>query len=174
MSTRPWMPLYVGNYLADTTHLTTQQHGAYFLLICSYWQRGFLPDDDEQLARICGLSLPEWKRHRPVLRQFFKEGWSHTRVDRELASALEKYERRANAGKRGNQVRWGDRNAIALGSQSQSQSQSQQKELSQGEESLSEGTSEKKGTSLSEGTSSRARPRLAAVGDAALARGGGR
>jgi len=137
MSAPPWMPFYIGDYLAATTHLSTVQHGAYVLLICAYWQRGELPDDDEQLARICGLTLSEWKRHRPILRQLFKEGWRHGRVERELASAAEKYERRANAGKLGNKVRWGDRNAIPLGSQLQLQPQPQQKELSQGEKSLS-------------------------------------
>ena len=49
----PYIPLFVADYLADTSHLSTLEHGAYLLLIMNYWQRGeSLPCGDMQLARI--------------------------------------------------------------------------------------------------------------------------
>jgi uncharacterized protein YdaU (DUF1376 family) len=123
MSATPWMPLYIGDYRADTTHLSAAQHGAYLLLIMHYWQQGGLPDDDEQLARIACMTIQEWRKHRPVIRAFFGEGWRHKRIDHEIAAAKDRYDRRAKAGKKGNSARWSHRNAIALGSQPQPQSQ---------------------------------------------------
>jgi uncharacterized protein YdaU (DUF1376 family) len=77
------MPLYIGDYRADTKYLNAAQHGAYLLLIMRYWQQGELPDD-EQLARIGCISIAQWRRHRPVIRAFFAEGWRHKRI---IASA---------------------------------------------------------------------------------------
>lgn len=133
MSNRPWMPFYVGDYRADTLHLSAAQHGAYLLLIMHYWQQGGLPDDDDQLARIACMTLGEWKKHRPVIRGFFGEGWKHARVEREIVEASERYERRAKAGKKGNLARWGGRNAIAMGSQPQPQPHLLRRSLSQGD-----------------------------------------
>jgi uncharacterized protein YdaU (DUF1376 family) len=84
MSSPPWMPLYIGDYRAETAHLSAAQHGAYLLLIMHYWQQGTLPDDDEQLARIVCMSIVEWRKNRAVIRAFFGEGWRHKRI---IASA---------------------------------------------------------------------------------------
>ncbi len=84
---RPWIPLHVPDYRGDTARLSTAEHGAYLLLIMEYWVSGGLPDDDKQLARIVYASPAEWKRLRPVMLNFFKEGWKHKRIDDELQKA---------------------------------------------------------------------------------------
>lgn len=109
-----WMPLYVAEYLADTGHLTTEQHGAYLLLIMHYWRRGPLPDDDAALAAITRLSPAAWKRNRAVLAGLFQVEpgcWRHKRVDFEIAKGRDNKDRvhtaRSAAGKAGAAKRWG-------------------------------------------------------------------
>jgi uncharacterized protein YdaU (DUF1376 family) len=82
------MPMYIGDYLGDTMHLTTEQHGAYLLLLFYLWRRPVLADDDAVLAKICGLSSGAWRRTRAVLAEFFliADGtWRHNRIDKERA-----------------------------------------------------------------------------------------
>ena len=98
---RPWMPLYVGDYLGDTGHLTTAQHGAYLLLMMHYWRKGELPDDDRQLSKITKLPLKTWCEYRATLQDFFYEGWKHKRIDAELARMVRVSQKRAIAGQKG-------------------------------------------------------------------------
>ncbi len=84
---RPWMPLYVADYLRDTRHLDASEHGAYLLLIMQYWTIGSLPSDDSRLARIACMSEAEWKKAKTVIEPFFDRGWRHKRIDEELAEA---------------------------------------------------------------------------------------
>jgi uncharacterized protein YdaU (DUF1376 family) len=87
--TDAWMPLWVGDYLADTQHLTRDQHGAYLLLLMAYWRNGGpLPDDDDRLAAIVKASRKEWKLLRPAVVEFFNIDlgvWRQKRADTELA-----------------------------------------------------------------------------------------
>lgn len=101
---RPWMPFYVGDYLGDTGHLSTVQHGAYILLLCFYWRTGSLPDDDQELANITRLPLEDWLLHRPVLKRFFYDGWKHKRVEAELRRMLAKATQARAAGQKGGQI----------------------------------------------------------------------
>jgi uncharacterized protein YdaU (DUF1376 family) len=98
---RPWMPLYVGDYLGDTGHLTTAQHGAYLLLMMHYWRKGELPDDDRQLSKITKLPLKTWCEYRSTLQDFFHDGWKHKRIDAELEKMTRVSLKRAIAGQKG-------------------------------------------------------------------------
>ena len=97
------MPLYVADYLADAAHLSTIEHGAYLLLIMTYWQRGkALPDDDKKLATIVRVSPEEWAGMRETLAEFFEcDGslWRHGRIERELDKIRTKSEQARSAGK---------------------------------------------------------------------------
>ena len=98
---RPWMPLYVGDYLAKTTHLTTEQHGAYLLLILHYWANGGLPHDENQLMAIAKMDAGKWYGNRVAIAKFFDKDWRHTRIDEELAKAKNISDKRALAGLKG-------------------------------------------------------------------------
>ena len=108
-----WMPLFVGDYLADTMHLTTEQHGAYLLLLMAYWKaQGPLPDDNFRLASITKLSPDAWSMNRAMLEEFFDMEsipgwWAHGRVEKELQKAKEQRQRAIERGKAGAAVRWG-------------------------------------------------------------------
>jgi uncharacterized protein YdaU (DUF1376 family) len=106
-----WMPLYIGEYLADTTHLNTEQHGAYCLMLMAAWKRGgTLPNDDGQLASVTKLSLGRWRASKAVLLEFFQPtedgGLAHKRVTAERKKAQVISEKKAEAGSEGAAARW--------------------------------------------------------------------
>lgn len=94
---KPWMPLYVADYLADTAHLGAAESGAYLHLIMHYWLKGGLPTDPVQLAKISRMSLKQFNRATPVLAPFFGPNWTHKRIDQELDKAQEISEKRRHA-----------------------------------------------------------------------------
>ena len=106
-----WMPWYVADYLADTSHLNTEQHGAYCLMLMAAWKRGgYLPHDESQLTSICRLSPAKWKSHRSVLLGFFEDtstSYAHKRVLSEYMKANDLSEKKAIAGAGGAAKRWG-------------------------------------------------------------------
>src|SRR5688572_12402114 len=93
MASKPdvWMPLFFGDYLADTLHLTTEHHGSYFLLLMAAWKRGgSLPDDDSQLAAISKMTPSQWRKARAVIAPFWQIAngqWTQKRLSRELENA---------------------------------------------------------------------------------------
>jgi uncharacterized protein YdaU (DUF1376 family) len=116
MKTDTWMPLYIADYLADTLHLTAEQHGMYLLLIMAYWRRGGpLPDDPGGLASVAKVSLEQWQSHAHRMAEFFvvADGkWTHKRIEAELSVAREHKVKRTKAAQSGASARWSaNRNA---------------------------------------------------------------
>lgn len=73
MVAAPYMRLYVGDYLADTLHLTTEEHGAYLLLLMCMWRAGgTLPNDPEKLARMARVSSKRWHKVWPAIAGHFE------------------------------------------------------------------------------------------------------
>lgn len=101
MAALPYMQLYVADYLADTAHLTTEEHGAYLLLLFSYWQTG-KPLRGDRLASVARLSNERWNDVEPTLKEFFHvvEGmWMHFRVEADLEKVDSKSKKNSDAGK---------------------------------------------------------------------------
>ena len=99
-----WMPLYIGDYMADTIGLTHAQHGAYFLSMMAYWKKGESLTSGE-LREICGREINR------VCQYFTWEGtrWHHKRIDRELAKARAIFNSMSVRGQKGAAARWGRR-----------------------------------------------------------------
>ncbi|QLL11725.1 YdaU family protein [Pseudomonas chlororaphis] len=101
MAALPYMQLYVADYLADTMHLNTEEHGAYLLLIFNYWQTG-KPIPVSRLARIARLSDERWTVVERSLNEFFNERsgeWVHDRIERDLQAVHATQTQRSAAGK---------------------------------------------------------------------------
>lgn len=118
MSATPFMKLYIGDYLADTAHLSCLQHGAYLLLIMAYRQRrGPLPDADAKLMHITRTTDAEWMQCKEDVLAFFerRDGMLyHKRIDRDLLELLDNSEKKRLAA----DARWGKTNAHAMQTQS--------------------------------------------------------
>ena len=99
---RAWFPFYFADYSAKTEHLTLVEHGAYLLLMGSYYKTGCkLPANAKQLQRICRAFEPaEVEAMQSVLDQFFildGDHYTHTRIDEELEKSNQISEKRSKA-----------------------------------------------------------------------------
>ena len=107
MAALPYMQLYIADYLADTMHLSAEEHGAYLLLMFNYWQTG-KPIPKNRLAKIARLTNERWADVEPSLQEFFcdnGEEWVHLRIEEDMASVREKLTKKSAAGKASVQAR---------------------------------------------------------------------
>lgn len=119
MADFPALPLFTDAYLADTVHLTTEEHGAYMLLLMTAWRTPDckLPDDDSFLSRVARCSPRVWARLRPVMAQFWiiEDGWwSQKRLRKERDYVEEVRATRSKLGREGGRKSAATRAANAL------------------------------------------------------------
>jgi uncharacterized protein YdaU (DUF1376 family) len=87
-----FLPLYTGDYLRDTRHLTPEEHGCYLLLLAHCWdQKGPVPlDERKQCGIVNARSGGEVESLRRVLVEFFvrmDDGWYNHRMVEEITRA---------------------------------------------------------------------------------------
>jgi uncharacterized protein YdaU (DUF1376 family) len=107
-----WMPLFIGDYLSATTHLTTLEHGAYLLLMMHAWKNGgFLPADSERLRVITRVTREDWSTVWSTLGPYFTEQDGKL-IQKRVSAEIEKWQSIRNqkvaAGKASAVVRWGN------------------------------------------------------------------
>lgn len=106
MSQFPSLPLFTDAYIADTQHLSNEEHGAYLRLIMFAWRSPdcTLPDDDGRLARMLGLTAGKWRRLKPAVMAFWtlSDGkWTQKRLAKEHAFVAKKVEQNKSNGSKG-------------------------------------------------------------------------
>lgn len=98
---------FLGDYMRDTMHLSVMEHGAYGLMLDTYYATERpLPADHESLFRICrAMNKAEQEAVRRVADQFFpihEDGMRHNRrADYEIATAQPKIKAAKENGKKG-------------------------------------------------------------------------
>ena len=96
-----FMPMFWGDFFANTLHLTAQELGAYTALIGHAWEHdGRIAVND--LQRVARVSNHHWPQVRPRLEPFFDPSkvpnfWVHGRVLWELTRAAEISNKRKEA-----------------------------------------------------------------------------
>ena len=109
MPKTPYMPLYTSDYLGDTGHLSTEEHGAYLLILMQMWNAGGkLPNVPQKLARIARCSTKKWKGMANTILEFFdvENGQIfHARQLEELQKVHRKSDLRRAAGAKGGKAK---------------------------------------------------------------------
>ena len=111
MTARPAaLPLFGDAYMADTRHLTLEEHGAYLMLLLIAWRSPdcSLPDDDARLGRMLGITPKKWAKLKPSVMSFWKlteTGWQQERLTKEFRFVAKKSEQNRQSAN----SRWNDK-----------------------------------------------------------------
>lgn len=120
MTSTPYMPLWIGDLLRDTSDLDTQELGAYILILCHLWvvggqlrvadrgADGLLGEAAAaQLSRVARVSRRVWNRKiGPALQRFFRVSDDGVITQKRLLREVEKAAAVKGARKEASQARW--------------------------------------------------------------------
>ncbi len=75
----PAIPFFGDAYLADTRHLSLEEHGAYLQLLMIAWRSDGcrLPNDDDRIARMLGITGARWRKLKPTVMAFWQLQQGH-------------------------------------------------------------------------------------------------
>ena len=101
------IPYFGDAYMADTRHLTLEEHGAYHLLILIAWRSPncALPNDDKRIAQMLGVTPKKWAALKPTVLAFWtltEHGWEQKRLSKERRWVDEKSRKNKDAA----EARW--------------------------------------------------------------------
>ncbi len=138
MSKLPYLPLYVGDYLADTRQLSLEARGAYTDIIFYTWKtRRFLDDDPKKMCRMLGIQKRQWTKIRDELEPYFdlSDGtFFQTKMDDLVTKTTQILNKKREAGSKGGKAKALKNNKTRLADakiktcQSESESRSKYKE----------------------------------------------
>ena len=74
MAEFPALPLFTDAYIADTAHLTNEEHGVYLRLLMFAWRTETcsLPNNDARLALMVGVTKGKWNKLKPTIMSFWR------------------------------------------------------------------------------------------------------
>ncbi|ABN75772.1 protein of unknown function DUF1376 [Rhodobacter sphaeroides ATCC 17029] len=128
MSDRPFMKLWISDFLSDTLDLDAREVGAYLLLLMAMWKAGGTLSSDEGKLRRMARCGRDWPRVWAGISHHFEEvdgRLTNRRLARELSEAVTKQEVNRQSGALGGKAKAlkdkEARLANAIASQSQSQ-----------------------------------------------------
>lgn len=68
MAELPIMPVKTDALIADTTHMSAEQFGVYWRVLCALWRHGgIIAADDKQLAAIGGVTIGSWRKMKAIV-----------------------------------------------------------------------------------------------------------
>ena len=106
-----WMPLYIGDILADTSHLDAERFGCYMLWLMHYWRKGPLSGNLPDLVGIGKLRCADaLSIAQALLTEFFTQNgdskWHQKRSDIEIAKWQDKQQKAQEKAKTAAEARW--------------------------------------------------------------------